>query len=88
MDKKQNNTALGGGTRAARIQPKQHRQFTATHEFQKHKTQPGTALAAYLKRYRLDLLSQPFDRHISQLVDCCDCLLDEVARQENQAVTQ
>jgi len=38
---------------------------------------PGTALTAYLKRYRFDLLELPPDRHISQLVDCVDCLLLE-----------
>lgn len=38
---------------------------------------PGTALSAFLKRYRFDLLSLPLDRHISQLLDCVDCILDE-----------
>lgn len=42
------------------------------------KTAPGTALTAFLKRYRFDLLNLAPDRHISQLLDCVDCLLDEV----------
>ena len=41
-------------------------------------TQPGTALTAYLCRYKFDLLELPCDRHISKLVDCCDEILDEV----------
>lgn len=42
------------------------------------KTQPGTALTAFLKMYKFDLLSLPCDAHISRLVDCCDVILDEV----------
>ena len=41
-------------------------------------TQPGTALTAFLKKYKFDLLSLPYSRHISELVDCCDFILDEV----------
>ena len=40
--------------------------------------QPGTALTAFLKRYKFDLLSLPHDNHISRLVDAADILLDEV----------
>jgi len=43
-------------------------------------TQPGTALTAFLKRYKSDLLSLPYDRHISALVDSCDFILDEAER--------
>ena len=43
-------------------------------------TQPGTALCAFLKRYRNDLLTWPHNNHISRLVDCVDFLLDEVDR--------
>ena len=42
--------------------------------------QPGTALTAFLKRYKFGLLSLPYSRHISELVDCCDLILDEVER--------
>ena len=42
--------------------------------------QPGTALTAFLKKYKFDLLLLPCDRHISSLVDCCDFILDEVER--------
>ncbi len=41
-------------------------------------TQPGTALCAFLKRYRNDLLTLPYNCHISRLVDCVDVLLNEV----------
>ena len=41
---------------------------------------PGTALEAFLKRYRNDLVALPFTSHISRLVDCADFLLDEVKR--------
>ncbi len=42
--------------------------------------QPGTALTAFLKRYRNDLLTLPYNSHISRLVDCADFILDEVDR--------
>jgi len=40
--------------------------------------QPGTALSAFLKKYKFDLLLFPYNDHISRLVDCCDFILDEV----------
>ena len=42
--------------------------------------QPGTALCAYLRRYRDDLLSLPLDKHVSSLTACADFILDEVDR--------
>ena len=39
---------------------------------------PGTALTAFLKRYRQDLLQLECSCKVSRLVDCCDCILDEV----------
>ena len=41
-------------------------------------TQPGTALVAFLKRYKSDLLLLPCNNHISRLVDATDIILDEV----------
>ena len=41
-------------------------------------TQPGTALTAFLKSYKFDLLLLPYDNHISRLVDSADIILDEV----------
>ncbi len=42
------------------------------------KTRPlGTALEAYLRRYRFDLKQLPSNQHISRLVDACDIILDE-----------
>lgn len=43
-------------------------------------TQPGTALCAFLKLYRKDLLALSYNNHISRLVDCADFILDEVDR--------
>lgn len=43
----------------------------------------GTALTAYLKRYRENLLHFPPDRIISSMVDCCDYLLIESERLES-----
>lgn len=40
-------------------------------------TQPGTALTAFLKRYRDELLLLPCNHHISRLVDAADIILDE-----------
>lgn len=49
-------------------------------------TQPGTALTAFLKGYKSDLLLHPYNNHISRLVDCCDFILDEVDRQDSKGV--
>lgn len=38
---------------------------------------PSTALCAFLKRYKADLLRLEYSNEVSRLVDCCDCILDE-----------
>lgn len=46
-------------------------------------TRPGTALTAFLKRYKFDLLQLECTREVSRLVDCCDCILNEVEAQHD-----
>jgi len=47
------------------------------------KDQPGTALTAFLKRYKFDLLLLSYTPHISRLVEVCDIFLSEADRGES-----
>ena len=75
METRNSKAADGGGVSAAS-------QDSAKINLQKNNSrglatiQPGTALTAFLKRYKFDLLLLPYDRHISALVDCCDFILE------------
>jgi len=62
-----------GGVRAGERASRTDTDFTRN----RVQTQPGTALSAYLDRYKFDLLTLPIDKHISRLVDACDLILDE-----------
>ena len=42
---------------------------------------PGTALTAFLRRYRLELLACEMTREVTRALDCVDALLDLVEAQ-------
>jgi len=74
--------ATGGGVVATGTKlPKKNNRNTKSSQ---PKTAPGTALTAFLKRYRFNLLNLDQDRHISQLLACVDCLLDEAGGEHDR----
>lgn len=81
MQNHKNPVATEGGVVATGFKTSTDWKINQNAKSSQPKTAPGTALAAFLKRYRRDLLSLTPDRHISQLLSCVDCLLDEVDRQ-------
>lgn len=76
MTNKGKPVATGGGVVATgtKLRAKDNQNI----ESSQSKIAPGTALTAFLKRYRFDLLTLAPDKHILQLLDCVNCLLAEV----------
>lgn len=80
MARKCKGSASGGEEPAEPLKNKQFQSTTDRWAAQARTlppTIPGTALTAFLMRYRYDLLSLPYDRHVSQLMDFFVLLLME-----------